>query len=302
MLLRQLSLLFTSLLAGCSALSPVNWLVPNEGYQQPETQAYGDLPRQQLDIYLPQKLASQAPVVVFYYGGSWRNGERASYRFVAQALASRGIITVIPDYRLFPEVRYPDFLRDSAKALAWVKAHQTDWQAQPGPLFIMGHSAGAYNAAMLALDPRWLKQQDLSPDILSGWIGLAGPYDFLPIRNPDVRPVFYHPVTPVDSQPLFHAQPGSPPALLLAGSADDLVDPKRNTEQLARALAEQQVPVDSAILNDLGHIKILLTLAAPFQHRAPVIQRISCFIDAQAGSDGAESPSSDCLASREEIM
>jgi len=114
--------------------------------------------------------------------------------------------------------------------------------------------------------------------------------------------VFYHPVTPVDSQPLFHAQPGSPPALLLAGSADDLVDPKRNTEQLARALAEQQVPVDSAILNDLGHIKILLTLAAPFQHWAPVIQRISCFIDAQAGSDGAESPSSDCLASREEIM
>lgn len=309
MLLRKLSLLLTTLLTGCSALTPVNWLVSNDGYEKLSALPYGELPRQQLDVYLPDKLEPGAPVVVFYYGGSWRSGERANYRFVGQALASRGIITVIPDYRLYPEVRYPDFLRDSAKALAWTKAHQGDWQSEPGPLFVMGHSAGAYNAAMLALDPRWLEQEQLSPEILSGWIGLAGPYDFLPIINPDVKPVFYHPDTPVDSQPLVHASAKSPPALLLAGNEDDLVDPERNTRQLAQALRDYDVPVESEVLDDLGHIKILLTLAAPFQGWAPVVEQVRCFISAQAslgGSERGERPeaspasapsSSDCMVS-----
>jgi len=305
MLMRKISLLLTTLLSGCSALTPVNWLVSHEGYQKLDSLAYGDLPRQQLDVYLPDKLEPGAPVVVFYYGGSWRGGERANYRFVGQALASRGIITVIPDYRVYPEVRYPDFLRDSAKALAWTLAHQSEWQDQPGPLFAMGHSAGAYNAAMLALDPRWLKQQQLSPEILSGWIGLAGPYDFLPILNPDVQPVFYHPDTPVDSQPLVHVSAKSPPALLLAGSEDDLVDPQRNTRQLAQALRDQGVPVESEVLDDLGHIKILLTLAAPFQSWAPVVEQVVCFVSEHSGkangdqaSEGFSAPSSsDCMVS-----
>ncbi|GAA6130377.1 alpha/beta hydrolase [Halopseudomonas sabulinigri] len=298
-LIRTLSLFMSTLLSGCSALAPVNWLVPNDGYQRLSDLSYGDLPRQQLDVYLPTELKADAPVVVFYYGGSWRNGERANYRFVGQALASRGIIAVIPDYRLYPEVRYPDFLRDSAKALAWTRAHQADWQSPNGPLFVMGHSAGAYNAAMLALDPRWLDQEQLSPDILSGWIGLAGPYDFLPIINPDVQPVFYHPDTPVDSQPLLHASAASPPALLLAGADDDLVDPERNTQQLAHALRDYAVATTSEVLDDLGHIKILLTLAAPFQYWAPVIDQVTCFISqhelsqaAAQAKDGFSPPSS----------
>ncbi|MEH6491153.1 alpha/beta hydrolase [Halopseudomonas sp.] len=298
-LLRTLSLLMTTLLSGCSALAPVNWLVPSNGYEKLDGLRYGDLPRQQLDVYVPAELKPDAPVVVFYYGGSWRNGERAHYRFVGQALASRGIIAVIPDYRLYPEVRYPDFLRDSAKALAWTRAHQADWQSPHGPLFVMGHSAGAYNAAMLALDPRWLEQEQLSPEVLSGWIGLAGPYDFLPIINPDVQPVFYHPQTPVDSQPLVHASAASPPALLLAGAEDDLVDPQRNTRQLAQSLREYGVATNSEVLDDLGHIKILLTLAAPFQGWAPIIDKVTCFISQHGAvyaerqaSDGVSPPSS----------
>lgn len=277
-LFRTMVLLLTSLLGGCSALAPVNWLVPENGYKTLTDLPYGDLPRQRLDVYLPTDLKANAPVVVFYYGGSWRNGERADYRFVGQALASRGIITVIPDYRLYPEVRYPDFLRDSAKALAWTQANRSNWQSPAGPLFVMGHSAGAYNAAMLALDPRWLAQEQLAPEVLSGWIGLAGPYDFLPIINPNVQPVFYHPQTPVDSQPLVHASAASPPALLLAGADDSLVDPQRNTRQLAEALSNYQVATQSAILSDMGHIKILLTLAAPFQDSAPVIEQVTCFV------------------------
>jgi len=292
-LFRTMVLLLTSLLGGCSALAPVNWLVPENGYKTLTDLPYGDLPRQRLDVYLPTYLKANAPVVVFYYGGSWRNGERADYRFVGQALASRGIITVIPDYRLYPEVRYPDFLRDSAKALAWTQANRSNWQSPAGPLFVMGHSAGAYNAAMLALDPRWLAQEQLAPEVLSGWIGLAGPYDFLPIINPNVQPVFYHPQTPVDSQPLVHASAASPPALLLAGADDSLVDPQRNTRQLAEALSDYQVATQSAILSDMGHIKILLTLAAPFQDRAPVIEQITGFINRHGKRDGGQQVSTD---------
>ena len=296
-LLRTLSVLLTMLLAGCSALAPVNWLVPSSGYGTLAGVSYGELPRQRLDVYLPAQVKPDAPVVVFYYGGSWRNGERADYRFVGQALASRGMIAVIPDYRLYPEVRYPEFLRDSAKALAWTQAHRSEWRSQNGPLFVMGHSAGAYNAAMLALDERWLAQQSLSPEVINGWIGLAGPYDFLPIINPDVQPVFYHPQTPVDSQPLVHASAKSPPALLLAGADDDLVDPQRNTQQLTQALQAQDVSVQSEVLADLGHIKILLTLAAPFQHWAPVIEQVTCFVSAQAGEGFSPPSSSACSVS-----
>lgn len=297
MLLRRVFLLITTLLSGCSALTPVNWLVSSSGYQRVSDIAYGELPRQKLDLYLPDQLQPGAPVVVFYYGGSWRGGDRADYRFVGQALASRGFITLIPDYRMFPEVRYPDFLRDSAKALAWAHAHQQDWQQEPGPLLVMGHSAGAYNAAMVALDPRWLQQEQLSPKILSGWVGLAGPYDFLPIINPDVQPVFYHPDTPVDSQPLMHVSEASPPALLLNGREDELVDPQRNTVQMAKALRAAGVATQSQVLDDMGHIKILLALAAPFQNWTPVMEQVTCFISAQAGPGFSVPSSSACKVS-----
>ena len=134
-------------------------------------------------------------MVVFYYGGSWNRGERAQYRFVGEALASRGILTLVADYRLYPEVRYPDFLRDSAAALSYGLDHAADWGGNPDKVYVMGHSAGAYNAAMMALDPRWLAAHGRSPQQLAGWIGLAGPYDFLPLTNLDAMPVFHHQTT-----------------------------------------------------------------------------------------------------------
>lgn len=174
-------------LTGCSASGALNALVPSDSYRLRADLAYGPAARQRLDVYLPLERRTPGPVVVFFYGGSWTTGERATYRFVGEALASRGIAVVVADYRLSPAVRYPVFLQDSAQALRWTMDHLGELGADPRQVFVMGHSAGAYNAAMLALDARWLAGAGLQPAQLAGWIGLAGPYDFLPIGNRDVQ-------------------------------------------------------------------------------------------------------------------
>jgi len=178
-------------LAACSPLKTLNALTPDDTFDKTEGIAYGSDPRQKLDVYTPKQHVANAPVVVFFYGGSWNSGSRSDYSFVGEALASRGIVVVLADYRLYPQVRYPLFLDDSASAVAWAHAHIGEFSGDPKRLFVMGHSSGAYNAAMLALEPKLLGAQGMSPKDLSGWIGLAGPYDFLPIENPQVRPVFF---------------------------------------------------------------------------------------------------------------
>lgn len=200
-------------LSGCSPLKLLNTLNPTGPVDHVYGVAYGQDPRNTLDVYTPQTKPANAPVVVFFYGGSWNTGSKANYAFVGEALAARGMVVVIADYRLYPQVRYPSFLEDSAKALAWAHKHAKTYGGDPDRLYVMGHSAGAYNAAMLALDPRWLAREGLSPSILSGWIGLAGPYDFLPIENADVKPVFFFPDSPPDSQPINHVSSSAPPCV-----------------------------------------------------------------------------------------
>ena len=289
--LARLLLLPLALLgSACSPLAPVNVLVTDDTYRLMADQPYGEAKRQKLDVYLPLEGVAEAPVVVFFYGGTWRNGDRADYAFVGEALASRGIITVIPDYRLYPEVTYPAFLEDSAAATAWVREQQADWQPEPQPLFVMGHSSGAYNAAMLALDDRWLGEHGLSPDMLSGWIGLSGPYEFLPIINPDVKPIFPYPDTPQDTQPFFHADADSPPALLLAATPDKLVDPERNTGQLTEKLREAGVSVETHYYESLHHLTIIVVMADPLEWWEPVADQIDDFVRRHSSGSAASSP------------
>ncbi len=226
--------------------------------------------------------ATSLPIVVFFYGGSWSSGERADYRFVGEALASNGVVAVVADYRLSPAVRYPVFLQDSARALAWAMVNATAFSANPRRVFAMGHSAGAYNAAMLALDPRWLGAEGLTPSQLAGWIGLAGPYDFLPIGDPLSQVAFNWPNTPADSQPMVHVSAKSPPALLLAAADDTLVNPQRSTLTLAQRLRAVGVPVESALFDRVGHATLLASLAWVLRSRAPVLPRVISFVNGLA--------------------
>lgn len=270
-------------MTACSPLKLLNALTPDGSFDKTEGIAYGADPRQKLDVYVPRHPMANAPVVVFFYGGSWNSGSRSDYGFVGEALASRGIVAVLADYRLYPQVRYPLFLEDGAHAVAWTHEHIRQFSGNPQRLYLMGHSSGAYNAAMLALDPDLLGAVGLSPHNLSGWIGLAGPYDFLPIKNPDVRPVFFWPDSPPQSQPINHVSRGAPPALLMAATDDDLVNPTRNTGGLARKLREAGVPVQDLYFSRPGHATLVATLSRPMRGLAPVLEQIAAFVKATPG-------------------
>jgi acetyl esterase/lipase len=266
-------------LGACSPVKVLNALTPDDTFDKTVGIAYGDDPRQKLDVYVPRHPLKGAPVVVFFYGGSWNSGNRGDYTFVGEALASRGIVAVLADYRLYPQVRYPLFLEDGARAVAWTKEHISEYSGNPQRLYLMGHSSGAYNASMLALDTNLLGAVGMSPKDLSGWIGLAGPYDFLPIENPDVRPVFFWPDSPPQSQPINHVSRGAPPALLIAASKDNLVNPTRNTGGLASKLREASVPVQDLYYSRPSHITLVATLSRPLRRLAPVLDQVVGFIE-----------------------
>lgn len=265
-------------LAGCSTTAVLAALTRFSGRLETDL-PFGPEARHRLDVYHARRTAGQtAPTVLFYYGGSWNRGEKADYAFVGKALAARGITTVIADYRLYPEVRFPDFLHDCARAAAWALNHVEQLGGDARRVYVMGHSAGAYNAAMLALDSRWLGAHGASPRQWAGWIGMAGPYEFLPITNVDAQPVFFHPDYPPATQPIEQATAMAPPTLLLTANRDELVSPVRNSAALARRLAGLGVPVRHERFARVDHMTLIGALASPLNWLAPVADTIVDFV------------------------
>ena len=270
-------------LVACSPVGTLNALARSDTFRLAADVAYGPLPRHKLDIYTPTATTPAAgwPVVVFFYGGSWNSGERAEYKFVGEALASQGVLTLVADYRLYPEVRYPTFLEDSALALAWGLEHAKALGGDPRRVFVMGHSAGGYNAAMLALDPRWLAAVGHKPAELAGWIGLAGPYEFLPLGpESPARPVFFHPDYPPGTQPLDHATTGSLKAFLAAPVNDKVVSPQRSTLAMAARLRSVGVPVELKMYDGITHALLAGAFARPLRGLAPVLDDVTAWINA----------------------
>lgn len=238
--------------------------------------AYGPAARHKLDIYAPRKLEKPAPVVYFVYGGSWMDGDRHNYGFAGRALAALGYLTVIADYRLVPEVEYPGFLEDGAAAFAWVARHADQYGGDARRMALMGHSAGAYNAAMLALDPAYLQHAGLL-DRVRCVVGLSGPYDFFPFDGPISLRTFGAVQNPRTTQPINHVTPSAPPMLLGHGGRDRLVYP-RNSVALAQRLREAGVAVAEAHYPSLGHAEPLLALSRPIRGIAPVLADVAAFL------------------------
>jgi acetyl esterase/lipase len=270
--------------AACSPLAPLNWTAGTSARRRVDV-AYGSLPRQRLDLYAPAAGTTGAPLVVFFYGGSWTGGDRASYRFVGEALAAIGCAVAIPDYRVHPSVRYPTFLEDCAASVAWLRQHADTVGIDAGRTVLAGHSAGAYNAAMLALDPRWLGAAGAERADVRGWIGLCGPYDFLPPRSATLRAIFGPPAGWPDTQPVTHVTPGAPPALLLWGDDDSTVLP-RNSERLATRLRAAGNDVTTEAYRGVGHVKPLLALSRPFRDALPVLPAMDAFVRRVTASTG----------------
>ncbi|MEO6152393.1 MAG: alpha/beta hydrolase [Croceibacterium sp.] len=269
--------------AAVSPLTAFDALVPKDraGRQVAHAIPYGEGARRKLDVYAPRGAAvDHRPVVVFFYGGSWNSGTRAGYSFVGRALAARGIVTVIPDYRLVPEVRYPGFVEDGAAAVRWTRAHCGEYGGDPDRIVLAGHSAGAYIAAMLATDARFLGADQAK---LKGLVGLAGPYDFAPFDVASSQAAFGQWPDPAETQPITWAGAGDPPALLLVGADDTLVRP-RNSEALARKLRAGGVAAELVSYRGIGHVGLLLAVAKPFRKRAGVLDAFAAFVEKVTGN------------------
>lgn len=250
------------LLAGCSPLGAVNVLVPERGFERVEGIGYGGHPRHRLDVYAPRSGGPGAlPVVVFFYGGAWQGGERRHYLFMAEALASRGFVVVVPDYRVYPQARYPAFVEDGALAVAWTTAHIGEHRGDPKRLVLMGHSAGAHIAAMLAYNRRFLDATTRAS--VRGFVGLAGPYDFRP-SDAVIEEILGAEGGSEVAMPAHWVRGGEPPSLLVTGGRDTRVEPG-NTERLARALRAAGSPVEVRHYPELNHSTLLLHFAAPFR-------------------------------------
>lgn len=282
-----ISLVTLMLLSGCSGLGVLNSMTTDDGYAVASNIPYDANTGMSLDMY-NFRGSHDAPVVIFLYGGRWTEGSKEQYKFVGQALTSQGFIAVIPDYRKYPQVRFPSFVQDAAKAVKWTRDNIQKYGGDPRKIFIMGHSAGAHIGAMLTLNEEYLKAAGGSRSWIRGMIGLAGPYDFLPLTAPDLRDLFGPPDRYELSQPILFVDGKNPPMLLLHAEDDETVLVK-NTRNLAKAIARAGGPVETLIYPKIGcpafnsHYCILATIAAPLRKQSDVLAGITDFIRRRSG-------------------
>lgn len=273
------------LLAACAPVQTLNALIPDRDYVLQRDLVYGDpatdQSRHKLDLYLPKASASQMsaklPVVIFFYGGSWDSGDKKDYKFVGEALSSQGYVTVIPDYRVYPEVGYPTFLEDAAKAVAWVRQHIDAYGGDANRIVLGGHSAGAYIAVMLSLNSTYLQQAGLQASDIAGTFGLAGPYDFLPLRSARLKTIFGDDEQQQAAQPIRYASADSPPMLLLVGEKDGTVSPG-NSRRLAEKLKRSGARVQLQQFETFGHVDMVAKLAKPLRGDGLLLNSIVRFV------------------------
>jgi acetyl esterase/lipase len=247
--------------------------------------SYADGARRKLDVYQPRD-AANAPVIVFFYGGRWLSGAKGWYRLLAGALTAHGYVVVVPDYRLYPEVRFPDFVADGAEALRWTHENIAAFGGDPHRLFVMGHSAGAYIAAMLAFDSQWLNGVGLDANRdIAGLIGVSGPYDFLPLKDATLVDIFGGANLAI-TQPISFAEGRTPASLLLTGEADNIVDPG-NSMRLADRLRRNGNDATEVSCRRLGHMTILAAFAPLLSDFFPVLHEVHAFVE-RVGADAPQ--------------
>lgn len=262
--------------SGCAPLTVLNSTVGTGDYRLIQDQAYGTNARQRLDVYVPRAVKTNADVVLFFYGGRWRSGAKGDYRFVAERLTANGLITVIADYRVYPQVDWRAFVADGASAYRWVEKNIASYGGNAHRIFLMGHSAGAHIAALVALDQN-LRARAGSSITPCGMIGLAGPYDFLPFEDADVKQVFGSAAQPMETQPIYYVDRSGPSLLLLTGNDDTTVKP-RNTYRLAEAMQRAGGKAQTITYDNIGHVGILLSLSRWLRFLAPSVDDTTNFI------------------------
>ena len=274
---RLLAAVLATLATGCTSALFVGANAPSyfSSVRSRTNIPYGNAPRQRLDVYAPPG-AHQLPVVVFWYGGAWSSGHKSQYRFVGVALAERGCIVVVADYRLYPAVKYPAFIDDGALAVAWTEQHARDFGGDPSRIVLMGHSAGAHLAATLAVEPHFLEKAGADRRAIVGWIGLSGPYALDPDTD-ELRSIFAAPYGLADWQPLRHVTADAPPALLLHGEDDRRVYARQAIE-MRDALERRGVRVDLELYPGRGHSDTIASFARLARGRTAALEQTARFV------------------------
>jgi acetyl esterase/lipase len=274
-------LLAAQLLGGCTTAAFVAANGPSAfgPYERTAGIAYGTEPRQRLDVYVPDvRGAELRPVIVFIHGGSWQTGSKDQYRFVGSGLAEKGYVSVVANYRLNPEVRFPVFVADAAQAVAWTLRNIGRYGGDPGHVFVMGHSAGAHTAMLLALDRRYLAAAGASTDELRGAIGLSGPYDF-EIDSAPLRAIFGSAPDPAETQPVNFVRGDGPPLLLIHGTDDGIcwvTNSIRLTELIRTAGGEAEL----RLYPGLGHGATVAGFTRLRRQQAPTLEDVAAFVAA----------------------
>ncbi len=267
--------------SGPRQLDMVNNLIPGDSNARllADNQIYDPNLGLGLNIWTPRNLSEKPlPVVIFIYGGGWRAGSKDEYAFAGRALANRGYMVVLPNYRLYPKTRFPGFLEDTAKAVAWVHDNIGKLGGDPDRIFLSGQSAGAYNVMMLALDRQWLGREGKQTSIIKGVAALAGPYDFYPFDSDTTKNSFgtYH--KPGMTQPVNFTRSDAPPLFLSTGTADTQVKP-RNSRILRDRILEAGGDAEYVEYTDMGHLEIIMAIAKPFRYKGPVLDDMVAFFD-----------------------
>lgn len=264
------------LLTACSPLRVAEVLAPSDHRVLSPDITYGDHPRQRLDVHQPRSGGRPAPTIVFLYGGRWQEGSKRDYRLLGNTLTRRGFVVVVPDYRLYPEVRFPAWVGDGARAVRWTHENIRSFGGDPQRVFVVGHSAGAHTAALLALDESLLGAAGVPAGAVCGFVSLAGPVDTV-WTAPDVQALMGPPEGWPRTYPARHVDGTEPPLLLLHGSRDGTVGPG-NSVRLASHIRARGGSARSRVYPGVGHIGIVVALFAPWLRIAPVLEDVEAFV------------------------
>ncbi len=278
LLITLISIVIISPTAKTKAMSLASQIIAKKNITVLNNIPYGSLSRQKLDHYKPKTGSTQKPILIFYYGGGWKSGEKSIYHVIGAELASKGFDIIIPDYRLFPEVKFPKFVNDAALAYNWVWKNLA--KSQERPIILIGHSAGAHIAALIAYDQSYLKKfRDASNPKFkpAGFIGFAGPYAFNPVTWPTTKDIFSTIKDEDLARPVAFVNSKSPATLLFHGEKDIVVK-RWNMESLSKTLKENKVEVETNLLPNISHIDILLNIGLPLKQQTNILEKMIKFI------------------------
>jgi acetyl esterase/lipase len=269
-------LLGLCLLAACSPRRVAESLLLGSHFALTQRVAYGPEARQELDVYRPLEARAPAPVVVFLYGGRWSSGSRDEYRLVGDALTRRGWVAVIPDYRLAPAASFPAWVEDGARAVRWARDNAARFGGDSARMFVVGHSAGGHTVALLALDEHFLRDAGVPAGAVKGFAALAGPVD-TPWTDPDVQALMGPRAGWPATYPATHVDGAEPPLLLLHGGGDRTVS-VQSSVRLAARIRERGGCSRAVVYPGVGHVQIVVALAAPRLGIATVLDDLDAFV------------------------